>query len=648
MEQIVVPIAMLRNHIASNAIRPTPAPTESQDTDCAGPTLPASEASQRRVPDKRFQQPLAENLDHGDSEKEPAVQPQVDEDDEYIDYDAFIARVAEESDADTFGINSRDVSLLQAAIFEAEEAESGKPVLSCENLDDAPMPQDIKNLFSVVLGDIYHAMNRAKVPVKHEVKKAYFHALRNAFLIWNPKKVEEFESKMRKDGVDEKEIDAMKYFKPHLYDECIERHAPAPRILYYRVRAVFALFGNMVDSKTKKPLFNAAAWRKANEVLKEILHGYYSDPPGTILYSKKMKSDGRVMRNKYGMELVECFRGTNRVEAYHKKLHPIVKSKNCGVKMAAFLLAEMRHRHNQHISELRRGGFPVLGHYSTHKIDQLQELYLHNHGCVLYPGWDSASAYKPTDESFDTIALHHSELQDALKTRREQLGDVKLTKDLQYMCDAMGVPLPFLPFSGKDGKAECQLFAKLMLMHKGTLDDAKFALEWCKHVDPEQNIHAKLPCHIRVQATILEESNTGASPAAVAIPPSTNATPSQKRKALTAGLSHSLQEAVLPRPFPIPPPQALSAAPYVIHGNMMIGRIPLPAPMPIAPMSKTCTLCLRNGGIYASTCPGRGSHNHCVYYETNNTPKPARLQKARQRGRRICKLILDTTLAEDK
>lgn len=100
-------------------------------------------------------------------------------------------------------------------------------------------------------------------------------------------------------------------------------------------------------------------------------------------------------------------------------------------------------------------------------------------------------------DSFDTIALHRSALQDALKTRREQLGDVKLTKDLQYMCDAMGVPLPFLPFSGK---AECQLFAKLMLVHEGTLDDVKFALEWCKHVDPEQNIHAKLPCHIRVQA----------------------------------------------------------------------------------------------------------------------------------------------------
>ena len=48
--------------------------------------------------------------------------------------------------------------------------------------------------------------------------------------------------------------------------------------------------------------------------------------------------------------------------------------------MAAFLLAEMRHRHNQNISELRRAGFPVLGHYSSHKIDQLQELYLRNPG----------------------------------------------------------------------------------------------------------------------------------------------------------------------------------------------------------------------------------------------------------------------------
>mmetsp|Transcript_20033 Transcript_20033/g.28561 ORF Transcript_20033/g.28561 Transcript_20033/m.28561 type:complete len:235 (+) Transcript_20033:540-1244(+) len=161
-----------------------------------------------------------------------------------------------------------------------------------------------------------------------------------------------------------------------------------------------------------------------------------------------------------------------------------------GVQLADCLLAEKRHRHNQRIAERRRAGHPVVGHFSLHKIDQLQDLYLENHGTLLYPGWDSASAYKQTDESFDTIALHHIELQDALKARREQLGHVKLTKDMQYMCDAMGVPLPLLPFS-KEGKEERRLFVKMMLQHVGPIDEVKLALEWCKHVDPEKNIHAK-------------------------------------------------------------------------------------------------------------------------------------------------------------
>ena len=65
----------------------------------------------------------------------------------------------------------------------------------------------------------------------------------------------------------------------------------------------------------------------------------------------------------------------------------------------------------------------------------------------------------------------------------------------------MGVPLPLLPFSEKkEGKEERRLFVKMMLQHEGPIDEVKLALEWCKHVDPEKNIHAKLPCHIRVEA----------------------------------------------------------------------------------------------------------------------------------------------------
>ena len=45
LNEIVVPIAMLRHHIASDAIRATPASAESQDTECAGPTPPPASES---------------------------------------------------------------------------------------------------------------------------------------------------------------------------------------------------------------------------------------------------------------------------------------------------------------------------------------------------------------------------------------------------------------------------------------------------------------------------------------------------------------------------------------------------------------------------------------------------------------------------
>jgi hypothetical protein len=53
-QKIVVPVAMLREHIVSDAIRPTPAPTESQNAESAGPSPTASESSPKRVSNKKF------------------------------------------------------------------------------------------------------------------------------------------------------------------------------------------------------------------------------------------------------------------------------------------------------------------------------------------------------------------------------------------------------------------------------------------------------------------------------------------------------------------------------------------------------------------------------------------------------------------
>ena len=88
---------------------------------------------------------------------------------------------------------------------------------------------------------------------------------------------------------------------------------------------------------------------------------------------------------------------------------------------------------------------------------------LENRGRVLYPNWSNASEYKETDESFDTVAIHRSELHTALKNKWENRINkraVKLTSDQRYMCKSMGTDLPFLPFATEE---EYKMFADCVL-----------------------------------------------------------------------------------------------------------------------------------------------------------------------------------------
>ena len=119
-------------------------------------------------------------------------------------------------------------------------------------------------------------MNRTRVPVKHEAKKAFFVTMMNAFLVWNPEKLKELEDNMRAEGMTDAEIEKHRYYNCRIYTDCVDRYAPSPKILYWRVRAVYAMYGNVIDTKSKKALFNVEAWKKADNVLKEILQGFYS------------------------------------------------------------------------------------------------------------------------------------------------------------------------------------------------------------------------------------------------------------------------------------------------------------------------------------------------------------------------------------
>ena len=253
--------------------------------------------------------------------------------------------------------------------------------------------------------------------------------------------------------------------------------------------------GGEVDSKTQKPLFNRQAWSKANNVLKEILLGYYSDPPGFSFYTNHLDKKGEPMVDRYGIALLDCNRGTNDVEAIHKQLVALYGTWHTGVEMSDALLLERWHWYNHKINERKRLGFPKIGHYDTWQVDVLQLLVEKNHNVLLFPDWSNASDYKTTPESFGTVALHSQELHEAIEQVEVDGGIVgKFTSEMKYISRAMGVKIPFLPLHGSN---EAKLFSCLVLQMPTAFDDLLMAIEWIKHVNC-LSIFPKLPVYLRM------------------------------------------------------------------------------------------------------------------------------------------------------
>lgn len=138
----------------------------------------------------------------------------------------------------------------------------------------------VKDYFQTCSGDPFHYMDRVKVPMQHAFKKAYFVTLRDAFFIPHPEVKAQVEAVLRGKGTTQHDIEALWFYKFRYFAQRVPRHVPRPSILYERVRAVFALFGPLIDPATQKPLFNDNAWKKANLLLAEIARGFASDVPG--------------------------------------------------------------------------------------------------------------------------------------------------------------------------------------------------------------------------------------------------------------------------------------------------------------------------------------------------------------------------------
>ena len=501
----------------------------------------------------------AEELSGGNEDEYNSIQEE--ESNQYQSYE----------DEDVSNLTSNDIATVRAAMV----AGTTNSTTVASMLNEAPTT--IENCFSSVVGDSFHFMDRPKVPMLHDGKKGYFVALRQAWFQWDLTKLAEVKATLRHERrMNDSEIEAMLYYDVDYFRVRVPRIVLPPSKLYWRVCAVYEMYGPMTDAKTKAPLFNKVAWKKANNGLKEILAGNASDPHHMVFYSQQLTAKGEPAYDSHDHALLDCSRGSNDTECAHKQFITTFGTWNTGVKMSDFLMAEWRHRYNQHVSERRRLGFPRIGHYDTWLIDYLQLIVERNHGVLLYPDWSNASDYETTREHFRTVAIHSQELADAINNIEldQEISKYRLTSDHQYLCKTMYTKLPLLPVVGKE---EHQLFEKLVLTApQGPLNFEQMAIEWFKKVDAI-NIFPKLPVYLRTHYSKWQQNQRVRDAVA-------KAAPGEARLCeINAGFgiqSASTTEAITMVPVLLPPtmpqPQGTLVQPVVgvIVGGTMVGSAP--------------------------------------------------------------------------
>jgi hypothetical protein len=273
-------------------------------------------------------------------------------------------------------------------------------------------------------------MKRPRVDIKHEYKKPYYVALMLAWFQWDENGLKRVKDILRANEFSNNDIDSLMYFKPSFFSQRVKRKQLPPSQLYWRVRAVFVAFGTKMDSSTGRPLFNTGAWAKAKNILKEIQHGYYSNPRGfDDFYTVRLDDKGTAKTDKYGIQLIDCRRGTNDVENAHRIFTKTFSNSVTGVEFGSCLLIQRLHRHNIWMGQRYIAGFPWVGHYDTWKLDRLQKLIEKNHGFVFLPGHNCASNYRDTAESFQMVVIHSQELHDAVAAIKIK-KDVILSQDV--------------------------------------------------------------------------------------------------------------------------------------------------------------------------------------------------------------------------
>lgn len=194
---------------------------------------------------------------------------------------------------------------------------------------------------SCVLKDVFHIFNMFKLSSTHGLRIDFARRLSDALFI------PEAEDRNRINAWGSIQsppltFEQLKLSRPAwLWRRC-RRIIPPPKILYPLVEKVFRTYGPLKDATTGLPLFNAAHWKTAKNVLDLIHNGFVSDVPGIALYTQIA-----VDRKAGGLPIYRCARGTNFTEGgVHTHLRSHLPSSGASIRHVHACLLDFVLRHN--------------------------------------------------------------------------------------------------------------------------------------------------------------------------------------------------------------------------------------------------------------------------------------------------------------
>lgn len=236
--------------------------------------------------------------------------------------------------------------------------------------------------------DLLHAQRRVTVVLSKSHGATAFATvrLRDLFSSPDPEDIAAVKKvKMRDEGMDEK--DWKQYLKENYRDvlKYCKRVIPPPAVLLDRMDKFEALYPNIRDAATGKPLFNEEAWKRWRALKEHVARGCLSDPDPS--YVNLYYTIGT---RKNGLPIYACSRGTSQLEGYHQKLRDIIAAWICSPRMAESILKEFNFRWNLAMA-VKYCHLPkdCSGFYEQILIEQIQDITQGWYPSPLFKDWRS-------------------------------------------------------------------------------------------------------------------------------------------------------------------------------------------------------------------------------------------------------------------